>query len=101
MLAIAAATVGLSSAAYANGTTGTYQLCSRGTYASVVIFPERGNASTFVANPGQCVPMYMDGTRADIYGLYPGGSRFYVGTDWYQANIATTGNMGAWGWYAF
>ena len=76
------------------GTNGWYELCSTGTYASYATWPSRGGFSSFVASPGQCVPIYMDGTQTDIYGLYPGGSSFYIGSDWYQANIVTTGDMG-------
>lgn len=94
-------TLSATTPANAGGSTGTYQLCSWGTYASYAVFPERGYASTFVASPGRCVPLYMNGDRADIFGLYPGGSSFYVGSDWWPANIATTGNMGSWGWYTF
>lgn len=93
-------TVG-TSPAQAGGSTGWYELCARGTYSSYAQVPSRGNWTTYVASPGDCVPLYMDGSRTEIYGLYPGGSSFHVGTQWWQANIATTGNMGSWGWYVY
>lgn len=86
--------------AQAGGTTGWYSLCATGTYDSYVEYTARAGAS-FLAYPGQCVPIYLDGSRVEIYGLYPGGSRFHVGTNWWPANIATTGNMGSWGWYVY
>jgi len=103
VLAVVALAVGVgATAAEANGTTGWYSLCSWGTYRSYMVWPDRGNYSSFVANPGQCVPIYMNGTdRGDIYGLYPGGYPFYVGSAWWQANVATTGNMGSWDWNFF
>ncbi|GAB2963449.1 hypothetical protein GCM10027280_60390 [Micromonospora polyrhachis] len=86
--------------AQAGGTTGWYSLCARGTYTSYMKYSDSPTTSV-LAHPGSCVPIYLDGSRVDIYGLYPGGYEFHVGTNWWPANIATTGNMGSWGWYVY
>lgn len=96
----AAAGMTSASAATANGAAGWYSLCSHGTYRSVGAYANSGGAETFIANPGECVPVYLDGTRAvDIYGEYPDGTHFHVGTDWYPSNLATEGDMGPGDYY--
>jgi hypothetical protein len=106
--AIAGLAVGATAAtASANGTNGQYQLCSRGTYASIVDYdvnvkpgdPRRG--TSYIATPGQCVPIYMDGGPVNVYMIYDNGSQKLLGTAWYQANIATTGYKSTAGWTFF
>jgi hypothetical protein len=82
--------------AYAyNGRPGQYWLCSRGTYASQLTYRNSGGFSSYIAAPGQCVLFNWYGDNVvDIYGFYPGGYRFYVGTDWWACSIVTYGDMG-------
>ncbi|MFD9053486.1 hypothetical protein [Streptomyces zaomyceticus] len=107
-VAAAAVAIGMSAGtASANGTTGWYKLCSKGTYMSYIEYgvqgssrPESGGTS-FIAFPGQCVPIYMDGTPVDVYMEYDNGGRKNLGRAWYQANIATTGYKATAAWSFF
>lgn len=84
------------------GSPGTHELCSAGTYATVVAFRNSGGMTSLVAPRGQCAPFpWFNNSVVDIYGFYPGGSKFYIGTDWWSCNITTYGNMGPGGyhWY--
>jgi hypothetical protein len=108
---VAAATVALTGAgvtagaapAYAyNGQPGQYWLCSTGTYSSQLTYENSGGFSSYIAAPGQCVPFnWYNDTVVDIYGFYPGGSEFYIGTDWWACSIVTYGDMGPgdYNWY--
>ncbi len=87
-------------AAQASGGPGWYQLCSNGSYPSYVVWPGRGGSASYVANPGQCVWIYMAGDETDIYGLNRGYA-FYVGSDWWPANIATVGIPASHNWYVW
>jgi hypothetical protein len=103
MVAVGAATADAATASPADGTTGYYELCSDGTYPSYVDMPPVGDQAGFdsvIAEPGQCVPIYLNGDEAYIYGIYPGGSSFYIGSEWWPANIATNGDEGP-GDYSF
>jgi hypothetical protein len=87
--------VGATSAYAYDGQPGQYWLCSEGTYASHLIYRNSGGFSSYVASPGQCVPFpWYNNAVVDIYGFYPGGSQFYVGTDWWACSIVTYGDMG-------
>jgi hypothetical protein len=103
-ISVGAASAGAATVRPADGTPGWYELCSDGTYSSEIIENPVGDEPGFdsvIVAPGTCAPIYMSGSEADIYGFYPGGSTFFIGAEWWPANIATTGNEGDWGWYVF
>ncbi|MCX5400485.1 hypothetical protein [Streptomyces sp. NBC_00102] len=56
---------------------------------------------TFIAYPGKCVPIYMDGNPVDVYLQYDDGGQVNLGRAWYQANIATAGYKSSPSWYFF
>ena len=106
-VAMGAASADAATAKPADGTAGYYELCAEGTYPAYVNMPPVGSKPGFtsvIAEPGgPCVPIYLNGDQAYIYGVYPGGSSFYVGSEWWPANIATTGDEGPgdYGFYVF
>ncbi|MFJ4153071.1 hypothetical protein ACIP10_36705 [Streptomyces galbus] len=128
--ALAAASLALMTSAgvaSANGTNGTYQLCSRGTYQAFIQYgggdvatrplqPVSGTASSplktntltsltpmrsYIAYPGQCVPITLDGSPVDVYLRYDNGGEVKLGTAWWQGNIATAGYKSGPYWYYF
>jgi hypothetical protein len=99
--AVAALAVGAGAGtanAATGGTPGWYQLCSYGSYASEVLEPPTPGGlqgfNSIVVYPGRCTPIYLSGGPANIYGFNPDGSRFYIGTQWWEANINTDGVPG-------
>jgi hypothetical protein len=65
----------------------TFRLCSKGTYPSYAVFPDRGNLFTTVIPPGRCSPSLTmaDGhrERVEVYGL-DASKAFHVGGDTYD-----------------
>ncbi|MEU8921807.1 hypothetical protein AB0D10_12860 [Kitasatospora sp. NPDC048545] len=61
-----------------------FTLCSGGTYGSYAVFEKRGNLSTTVVPPGQCIHLDLTGQsneKVTLFGLRPNGQSFKIATD--------------------
>ncbi|MEV7774619.1 hypothetical protein [Kitasatospora sp. NPDC086791] len=64
-----------------------FSLCSGGTYSSYAVFEKRGNMSTTIVPPGQCVTLDLTGQRNEkvtLFGLRPNGQAFKIATDYFD-----------------
>lgn len=63
--AVMAALAATAGAAAAATTANQFTLCATGNYAAFAVFPNRGNFSTFVVNPGNCTTVHLSGMTND------------------------------------